>query len=75
MISKLISTGKDRSQAIDRISLALSKYQIIGLPTNLSFLRQAIKHPAFLKGSYDTNFIGNNIEDLVKEQVEPALRM
>lgn len=65
MISKLIATGKDRNQAIERLAYALSKYQIIGLPTNLAFLRRAIAHPEFLKGSFDTNFIGNNLDDLV----------
>ena len=36
---------------------ALEQYEVVGLPTNLEFLRRTVKHPAFIKGGVDTGFL------------------
>ena len=36
---------------------ALEQYEVVGLPTNIEFLRRAVKHPAFVEGGVDTGFL------------------
>ena len=58
MISKLAVWGSSRMQAIERMRRALAEFQIAGeLTTNLDFHRWIMKHPRFLAGEFDTNFI------------------
>ena len=57
MMSKLICWGKDRDEAIDRVSRALYEYIITGVRTNMPFHRALMKHPRFVSGDIDTHFI------------------
>ena len=57
MISKLITYGTDRNQAIERMSNALDSYYIRGVKNNISFLSALIIHPRFISGNLTTNFI------------------
>jgi acetyl-CoA carboxylase, biotin carboxylase subunit len=58
MISKLVTWGATRSEAIDRMRRALGEFVIAGeLRTNLDFHRWMMTQPRFLKGDFDTNFI------------------
>jgi 3-methylcrotonyl-CoA carboxylase alpha subunit len=36
---------------------ALEQYEVVGVPTNIEFLRRAVKHPAFIAGGVDTGFL------------------
>jgi acetyl-CoA carboxylase biotin carboxylase subunit len=57
LLAKIIVWGKDRKEAITRMSRALSETDIRGLATNLSFHRDLIKHPEFVKGNISTSFL------------------
>ncbi|MEW6456641.1 MAG: acetyl-CoA carboxylase biotin carboxylase subunit [Acidobacteriota bacterium] len=57
LISKLISWGNDRREAINRMLRALSEYYIIGVKTTIPFFEKILKHPEFMSGSYNTHFI------------------
>ena len=57
MIAKLITWGADRSEATRRMQHALSQTAVLGIKTNLAFLQQVVRHPAFLAGDTDTGFI------------------
>lgn len=57
MIAKLIVYAKNRPDAIQKIDWALSQYVILGLTTNLPFLRDVIQHPQFAAGDTTTHFI------------------
>jgi len=57
MISKLITYGFDRNQAIEKMSNALDSYYIRGVKNNISFLSALIIHPRFRSGNLTTNFI------------------
>ena len=57
LISKLISWGGSREEAIDRMRRALDEYLVEGLPTTISFLRRVMDHPEFLAGRLHTRFI------------------
>lgn len=70
LISKLAVWGVDRRQVLSRMLRALEEYRILGIQTNISYLREIIRHPQFISGDYDTLFISNHQEELLK----PALK-
>ena len=57
MIAKLITHGKDRAEAIERMLRAINEYKIVGVETTLDFCAFVLKHDAFTSGKFDTNFI------------------
>ncbi|GAB3444829.1 acetyl/propionyl/methylcrotonyl-CoA carboxylase subunit alpha [Massilia solisilvae] len=64
MIAKLIVWGADRTQALARMSQALSEFQIVGLATNIAFLKRLIESDAFASADLDTGLIERNGEAL-----------
>lgn len=62
MIAKLVSFGKDREEAIERMNRAIDDYQITGVKTTLDFCRFAINHESFKSGNFDTHFVKNHFE-------------
>ncbi len=76
MLSKVITWGKDRDEAITRMRRALYEYVIAGVITNIPFQRAVMENPRFVKGEIGTGFIEEEttlIEDmkniLTREQV------
>ena len=59
MIAKLITYGKDRAEAIERMTRAIDEYEITGIETTLSFGKFVMQHPAFISGDFDTHFVKN----------------
>jgi acetyl-CoA carboxylase biotin carboxylase subunit len=57
LLSKLITWGDDRAQALQRMRRALDEYVVRGIRTNLAFHRRMLRHERFLAGEYDTGFI------------------
>lgn len=57
LISKLITTGASRDEAIQRMQQALKQYHIAGVTTNLSFLQEIMHHPAFVAAQLATHFL------------------
>ncbi|MBI3511870.1 MAG: acetyl-CoA carboxylase biotin carboxylase subunit [Bacteroidetes bacterium] len=57
MIAKLITWGKDREEAIQRMIRAIDEFQITGVETTLLFCRFVLEHKAFTSGDFDTSFI------------------
>jgi acetyl-CoA carboxylase biotin carboxylase subunit len=68
MISKLISFGKDREEAINRMIRAIDDYKIIGVETTLPFCKFVLKHEAFTSGNFDTHFIKHYFKPEMLEQ-------
>jgi acetyl-CoA carboxylase biotin carboxylase subunit len=69
MIAKLITHGKDRKEAIDRMLRAISEYKIVGVETTLDFCSFVLQHKAFVSGDFDTNFIKHHYQpDMLKKQ-------
>jgi acetyl/propionyl-CoA carboxylase alpha subunit len=60
MIAKLITYGKDRSEAIERMKRAIDDYTISGVTTTLGFCRFVMDHKAFISGKFDTHFVKNH---------------
>lgn len=57
MIAKLVTWGKDREEAMDRMIRAIDEYRISGVETTLSFCRFVLEHKQFRSGDFDTHFI------------------
>ena len=57
MIAKLITFGKDRQEAIERMKRAIRDYKISGVTTTLSFCNFVMEHEAFVTGNFDTHFV------------------
>jgi propionyl-CoA carboxylase alpha chain len=59
MLSKLITYGKDRNEAIQLMIKAIDNYHIEGVETTLPFGRFVCEHEAFKGGNFDTHFVKN----------------
>ncbi len=57
MIAKLIVWGEDRAQALARLAAALDATHIMGLNTNVAFLRRVVASHAFATADLDTALI------------------
>jgi pyruvate carboxylase subunit A len=57
MISKLIIWGRDRGETIERAKRALYEYIIVGVSTNIPFLKAVVNNPSFIRGEMTTHFI------------------
>jgi acetyl-CoA carboxylase, biotin carboxylase subunit len=71
MIAKLVTYGKDRKEAIERMIRAIEEYEITGIQTTLPFGKFVMKHEAFTSGNFDTHFVKNYFnESSLNEQNE-----
>jgi len=57
LIAKVITNGKDRSEAIGRMKRALEEFIIEGVATTIPFHKKVLENEHFLKGDFDTKFI------------------
>ncbi|XP_072267744.1 propionyl-CoA carboxylase alpha chain, mitochondrial [Pyxicephalus adspersus] len=57
MISKLVTHGSTRAEALKRMEDALDNYVIRGVTHNIPLLREVITNPRFIKGDITTKFL------------------
>jgi acetyl/propionyl-CoA carboxylase alpha subunit len=57
LIAKLTAWGKNRDEALERLKRALGEFQIAGVTTNISLLKEICNNENFRKGKFDINFI------------------
>lgn len=57
MLSKLIVWGRNRDEAIARMDWALARYCVMGVTTNIEFLRTVLNHAEFRAGRLHTQFL------------------
>ncbi|MFN2646348.1 MAG: acetyl-CoA carboxylase biotin carboxylase subunit [Burkholderiales bacterium] len=57
LIAKLIVHGEDRAAALARMGAALRETHIVGVTTNVEFLRRVCESPAFTNAELDTGLI------------------
>lgn len=68
MLSKLITYGKDRNEAIQLMLKAIQEYKVEGVSTTLPFGTFVFEHDAFVSGNFDTNFVKKFYSaDIIKE--------
>ena len=61
MIAKVITRGKTREEAIQKMKRALSEFVIEGIKTNIDFQLELLENEDYIKGNVDTSFIANKI--------------
>ncbi|NQX86925.1 MAG: acetyl-CoA carboxylase biotin carboxylase subunit [Flavobacteriaceae bacterium] len=67
MLSKLITYGKTRREAIQLMIKAIEKYTVKGVKTTLPFGRFVCEHNAFRSGNFDTHFVKKHYSPLALE--------
>jgi 3-methylcrotonyl-CoA carboxylase alpha subunit len=60
MIAKLIVWGRDREEALALMANALTHYQVVGLTTNIGFLKRLVESVPFASADLDTGLIERN---------------
>lgn len=70
MIGKLITHGKDRREAIARMSRALNEFMLTGVKTTIPLELAIMRDPNFRRGVYSTNFIERMLSFSQHEAVE-----
>lgn len=60
MLSKLVTYGKTREEAIELMLDAIRDYKIKGVQTTLPFGAFVFAHEAFRSGNFDTHFVKNH---------------
>jgi len=61
MIAKVITYGKNRTEAIEKMRRCLYEFVIEGVDTNIEFQEMILTDADYIKGNFDTGFIQNKI--------------
>ncbi len=74
MLSKLITYGKTRNEAIQLMRKAIDNYLVEGVQTTLPFGKFVCEHDAFISGNFDTHFVKKyySPEKLLEQHKEEA---
>jgi len=76
MISKLVTYGKNRIEAIQLMIDAIEQYKIEGVETTLPFGKFVCEHEAFQTGNFDTHFVKNFYSaDKLKSELEAEAKI
>ena len=68
MVAKLIVHGRTREEALARMDEALAQTRIVGLNTNVQFLRYVVRSPSFAEANLDTALIPREEAVLFKQE-------
>ncbi|MEP6825206.1 MAG: biotin/lipoyl-containing protein, partial [Ramlibacter sp.] len=69
MIAKLIVHGANRDEALARLDEALAQTHIVGLATNVQFLRYVVRSPSFSQANLDTALIQREQAVLFRQEI------
>ncbi|MGL4107864.1 acetyl-CoA carboxylase biotin carboxylase subunit [Clostridium sp. LP20] len=61
MLAKLITFGSDRTEAIKIMKRSLGEFGVGGVKTNIDFQYSLLEMDEFLRGDYDTSFLGEKM--------------
>jgi len=80
MLSKLITYGDTREEAIELMIKAIDNYHVKGVETTLPFGRFVCEHDAFRSGNFDTHFVKQYyspslLEEQHKKEAEIAAKI
>lgn len=76
MIAKLITFGKDRTEAIERMIRAIDDYKVSGVETTLKFCKYVMTHEAFVSGKFDTHFVKKFFSpEVLKQENEDEMQI
>ncbi|GAA2730230.1 acetyl/propionyl/methylcrotonyl-CoA carboxylase subunit alpha [Actinocorallia aurantiaca] len=64
MIAKVVVHGKDRAEALRAMDRALAGYALLGVHTNVAFLRGLLARPEVVSGELDTGLVERVLPEL-----------
>lgn len=67
MISKLIVSGRDRKETIQRMQRCLNEYIILGVRTTIPFHKVIMQNEDFIKGDLNTHFVDQHKEGILDD--------
>jgi len=70
MIGKLITFGKNRREALDKMNRALGEFMLTGVKTTIPFQQAVLQDPNFRRGVYSTNFVEQLLGGARRELIE-----
>lgn len=62
LLVKITANGTSVEETISKMKRALDEMKVVGVKTNISFLKNIVSHPKFHAGDYDTTFIQDHPE-------------
>ena len=72
MLAKVIAWGEDRASALNTLDAALGRYTLLGVDTNVEYLRLLINDPEVPAGHLDTGLIERKLPSMTFRHVGPA---
>jgi acetyl-CoA carboxylase biotin carboxylase subunit len=57
LLAKVTAWGRNREGAIERMKRALTEFRVVGVATNIPYIRQVLDLPDFVSGDLDTGFL------------------
>jgi acetyl/propionyl-CoA carboxylase alpha subunit len=70
MIAKVVTHGRNRSEATQRMIYALERLSVHGIETNREFLIQILRHPEYEAGRIHTHFIEQHMASALAAEVD-----
>jgi acetyl-CoA carboxylase biotin carboxylase subunit len=77
LLAKVVASAETRELARRRLIAALRTFPILGIRTNIPFLRDVLEHPKFVAGEVDTGFLdgeGASLAAVADVDVPPFVR-
>ncbi|MEX5637213.1 biotin carboxylase N-terminal domain-containing protein [Parafrankia sp. FMc2] len=74
MLAKVVAWAPDRAGALARLDTALAGTTLLGVTTNIAFLRRLIGHPDTRAGRLDTGLVERHLEALTSPDADSAGR-
>ena len=73
MLGKVIAHGADREEALRRLDAALADTVLLGVDTNLAFLRALLADPDVRAGRLDTGLVERRSDDWARPELPPEV--
>jgi acetyl-CoA/propionyl-CoA carboxylase, biotin carboxylase, biotin carboxyl carrier protein len=64
LLAKVVASGDDRDQALARLDRALAGTAVLGVTTNVAFLRRLLGHPEVAAGRLHTGLVEDHLGEL-----------
>ncbi|HLF19626.1 MAG TPA: acetyl-CoA carboxylase biotin carboxylase subunit [Bacteroidota bacterium] len=72
MLSKIITWGMTRGEALDAMKRGLQEFEIQGVSSTISFCLFVLNHPKFIQGDFNTMFVEDFFDPKVLGSADPA---
>ncbi|NUT46374.1 MAG: ATP-grasp domain-containing protein [Saccharothrix sp.] len=69
MLAKVIAHGDTRDEALRRLHAALGRFVLLGVTTNIPFLRALLADPDVRAGALDTGLVERKLDSLARHDV------